>query len=52
MKKSNSLLILILVNSIVFFVTDSSIQKFLMTITATILTVGYFIVKQLEENNQ
>ena len=50
MKKSNSILFLIAANLIMFYIDDSLISNILIRIQVTILAVGYFIVKQLEEN--
>ncbi len=50
MKKSNALLLVIFVSMILFFTNDDVIEQIILKINITILTVGYFIVKQLEEN--
>jgi len=50
MKKSNALLFVLFVSMILFFTNDSVIEKIILKINMTILTVGYFVVKQLEEN--
>ena len=52
MKKSISLSILIFISVGVYFLTYSEIDKILMTIVSSIFTTGYFIVKQLEENEK
>jgi len=52
MKKSNSLLILIFANIIMFYIDTGLIANIIIRIQISILVVGYFIVKQLEENNQ
>ena len=50
MKKSNALLIVILVSALFYFTSNSIIEQIVLKINITILFVGYFIVRQLEEN--
>jgi len=52
MKKSNALFILVIASAIIYFTTDSEIKKIIISITSSIYVTGWFIVKQLEENNQ
>lgn len=49
-KKSSALLFILFVSAIFYFWTDDIIERILLKINLTILCVGYFIVKQLEEN--
>lgn len=49
-KKSSALLFILFVSAIFYFWTDNIIERILLKINLTILCVGYFIVKQLEEN--
>lgn len=49
MKKSNALMILIFVNIIMFYIDTGLIPNIVIRIQVTILVVGYFIVKLLEE---
>jgi len=51
MKKSNALLIIIFFQVIMFYVDTGLIANVVIRIQISILAVGYFIVKQLEENN-
>lgn len=51
-KKSSALLFIILVSTIFYIWTDVVIERILLKINITILCVGYFIVKQLEENKE
>lgn len=52
MKKSNALLIIISANVIMFYIDTSLISNVVIKIQVAIFAVGYFIVKQLEENNK
>lgn len=49
-KKSSALLFILFVSAIFYFWTDDIIERILLKINLTIICVGYFIVKQLEEN--
>lgn len=50
MKKSTALLIPIAVSFVICFMGNNAFEMAVLKINITILTVGYFIVKQLEEN--
>ena len=52
MKKSNALIFLIFANVIMFFIDTGLISNITIRIQVSILAVGYFIVKQLEENSK
>lgn len=52
MKKSNALLLVIFFSMVFYFTNDNVIEQIILKINITILTVGYFIVKQLEENRK
>ena len=47
MKKSTALLLLIVSNTIYYYITNN---LEMIVLSNTILAVGYFIVKQLEDN--
>jgi len=51
MKNSTGILVVIIVWSIRAFEVNQGLMKTGFTMLISILTVGYFIVKQLEENN-
>lgn len=51
MKKSTALIVLILIIVINFFLNDV-MKEHIINITLPVYVVGYFIVKQLEENNK
>lgn len=51
-KKSSALLFIILVSTGFYFWTDEIIERILLKVNLTILCVGYFIVKQIEENKE
>jgi len=52
MRKSNALLLLIIANIIMFYIDTRLIPNIVIRIQVCILVVGYFIIKQLEENQK
>ncbi len=52
MRKSNAILFIILVSFIMFYIENGLIANVVLRIQITILTIGYFIVRQLEENKR
>lgn len=51
MKKSNLLLIIILIHLIVLIFNTDNLNGLIIKIQYPIYLIGYFVVKQLEENN-
>lgn len=52
MKKSTTLAYVIIINFVLSFAVKTILYKYLIGIEINILLVGYFILKQLEENQK
>ena len=51
MKKSTTLIIVVIWTIIGYYLSNSEIHKIILSIQGAIFSTGYFVVKQLEENN-